>query len=91
MAPHADTPDEARRGERPAPSQSATPMQRMGLAVLSLMALVFLVNIMSALASAFGAIGSAIGLAGICLVIVGINVAFNFDLLLPRERRRGSA
>ncbi|HEX8728266.1 MAG TPA: hypothetical protein VF739_06575 [Ktedonobacterales bacterium] len=55
------------------------------------MALVFLVNIMSALASAFGAIGSAIGLAGICLVIVGINVAFNFDLLLPRERRRGSA
>ena len=66
-------------------------MQRMGLAVLSLMALVFLVNIMSALASAFGPTGSAIGLAAICLVIVGINFAFNLDLLAPREKRRGSA
>jgi hypothetical protein len=91
MSPHADTPDEAGRGERPGPTQSATPMQRMGLAVLSLMALAFLVNVMSALASAFGAIGSVIELAAICLVIVGINVAFNLDLLVPREKRRGSA
>lgn len=84
MSSHADMPETV-RDERPTPSQrtrqSATPMQRMGLAVLSLVALVFLANIMAALASSFGPIGSAIGFAAICLVLVGVNVAFNFDLL----------
>lgn len=60
-------------------------MQRMGLAVLSLFFLVFLVNIMAALAPAFGPIGSAIGLAAICLVILGINVVFNLDLMRPHR------
>lgn len=63
----------------------ATPMQRMGIAALSLFFLVFLVNIMAALAPSFGELGSAIGFAAICLVILGINIAFNLDLLRSRR------
>ncbi len=59
----------------------ATPNQRMGLAVFSLICLVFLLNIVAALAHDFGSAGTAAALAAVCLIVLGVNVAFNFDLL----------
>lgn len=83
MTPHTDLPHTTSSGEPPA--LHATPMQRMGVVALSLFFLIFLVNIMAALAPTFGALGSAIGLAAVCLLILGINVAFNLDLLRSRR------
>lgn len=59
--------------------------QRLGLAVISLVFLVFLVNIMAALSSSFGPTGSTIGFAAGCLTVLGINVAFNLDVLGRRQ------
>ncbi|HEX8982045.1 MAG TPA: hypothetical protein VF792_04700 [Ktedonobacterales bacterium] len=83
MTPHTDLPHTPSTGEPPV--THATPMQRMGVVALSLFFLIFLVNIMSALAPAFGALGSAIVIAAICLLILGVNVAFNLDLLRSRR------
>ncbi len=83
MTPHTDLPHTPVTDERPTPH--ATPMQRMGVIVLSLFFLIFLVNIMSALAPSFGALGSAIVIAAICVLILGVNVAFNLDLLRSRR------
>ncbi len=59
----------------------ATPYQRIGMAVLSLISLVFLLNIVAALTHDLGPAATAVGLAAVCLVVLGVNVAFNFDLL----------
>ncbi len=59
--------------------------QRMGLAVISLAFLVFMINIMASLSSSFGPIGSAIGLAAVCLTVLGINIAFNMDVFRSRQ------
>ena len=58
---------------------------RMGLAVISMAFLIFLVNIIAYLSASFGQVGSAIVIAAVCLTILGINVAFNLDLLRPRS------
>ncbi|HEX8733492.1 MAG TPA: hypothetical protein VF725_15690 [Ktedonobacterales bacterium] len=83
MTPHTDLPHPTSTGAPQA--LHATPMQRMGVIALSLFFLIFLVNIMAALAPTFGALGSAIGLAAVCALILGINIAFNFDLLRSRR------
>ncbi len=83
MTPHTDLPHTPVADEPP--TSHATPMQRMGVVVLSLFFLIFLVNIMAALAPSFGALGSAIVIAAICVLILGLNVAFNFDLLRSRR------
>ncbi len=57
----------------------------MGLAVISLAFLVLLVNIMAYLAKSFGPTGTAIGLVAVCLVVLGINVAFNLDVFRARH------
>lgn len=58
---------------------------RMGLAVISMAFLIFLINIVAYLSAAFGQVGSAIVIAAVCLTILGINVAFNLDLLRSRS------
>lgn len=69
---------------RPAPA-GASVNQRLGLAVISLVFLVFLANIMAALSSSFGPTGSKIGFAAGCLAVLGINVVFNLDAVRPRR------
>jgi hypothetical protein len=59
--------------------------QRLGLAIISLVFLVFMANIMATLSSSFGATGSAIGLAAVCLTVLGINIVFNLDALRARH------
>lgn len=59
----------------------ATTNQRIGLAVLSLMGLVFLLNIVAALARDLGPAATTAGIVAVCLVVLGMNIAFNFDLL----------
>lgn len=57
---------------------------RMGLAVISMVFLIFLVNIVAYLSASFGQVGGAIVIAAVSLTILGVNVAFNLDLLRPR-------
>lgn len=71
-------------GSSPVPS-GPTVNQRMGLVIISLAFLVFLVNIMASLSSAFGPVGSAIGLAAVCLTVLGLNIAFNLDVFRSRQ------
>ena len=59
--------------------------QRLGLAVISLVFLVFLGNIMAAFSSSFGPIGSTIGFVAGCLTVLGINVVFNLDVFGHRR------
>jgi hypothetical protein len=59
--------------------------QRLGLAVISLVFLVFLANIMAALSSSFGSTGSTIGFAAGCLAVLGINVVFNLEAVRSRQ------
>lgn len=75
-------------GEAPGsvePRARASAGYRMGLAVISIAFLIFLINIVANLSGAFGQIGSAIVIAAVCLTILGVNVAFNLDLLRPRQ------
>ncbi len=67
------------------PRRGASTANRMGLAVISIVSLIFLINIVAYLSGAFGQIGGAIVVAAACLTILGINVAFNFDLIRPRS------
>ncbi len=81
MNPQTDT------GEAPRSAESrarASAGYRMGLAVISIAFLIFLINIVANLSAAFGQIGSAIVIAAVCLTILGVNVAFNLDLLRSR-------
>lgn len=52
--------------------------------MISLAFMVALVNIVAYLSASFGQMGSAIVFAAVCLTIIGVNVAFNFDLLRRR-------
>ena len=67
-----------------APHARASAGYRMGLAVVSMVFLIFLINIVANLSAAFGQIGGAIVVAAVCLAILGVNVAFNLDLLRSR-------
>ncbi len=66
------------------PRARASAGYRMGLAVISIAFLIVLVNIVANLSAAFGQTGSAIVIAAVCLTILGVNVAFNLDLLRSR-------
>jgi hypothetical protein len=88
MDPRTDV-SEARSSAEPprsgaSPRAGASAGYRMGLAVLSMVFLIFLINIVAYLSAAFGQIGGAIVIAAVCLTIVGVNVAFNLDLLRSR-------
>lgn len=71
--------------ERPqsatSPRARASAASRIGLAVISMAFLIFLINIVAYLSDAFGQIGSAMVITAVCLTILGVNVAFNLDLL----------
>lgn len=89
MDPQTDI-NEAQRNAKPprtvaAPRSRASTASRMGLAVISMAFLIVLVNIVAYLNDAFGQIGSAIVIAAMCLTILGVNVAFNLDLLRHRS------
>ncbi len=78
-------PRHAGRPQPPSPSRGRANMtSRMGLAIISMAFIFFLVNIVAYLSDAFGQIGAAIVVAAVCLTILGVNVAFNFDPLRPR-------
>ncbi|HEU0025953.1 MAG TPA: hypothetical protein VFQ25_02460 [Ktedonobacterales bacterium] len=85
MDPQTDV-GEAPRSAEPSRSGASPRMRasvgyRMGLAVISIVFLIVLINIVAYLSDAFGQIGSAIVVAAVCLTILGVNVAFNLDLL----------
>jgi hypothetical protein len=86
--PRIELSDAPRSGEPPrsgaSPRAGASAGYRMGLAVISLAFLIFLINIVAYLSATFGQIGSAIVVAAVCLTVLGVNVAFNLDLLRSR-------
>lgn len=79
-----------RSQQRSLPESASAPSgpsvnQRLGLAVISFVFLVFLVNIMAALSPSFGPTGSTIGFVAGCLTVLGINVVFNLEVLGRRH------
>lgn len=83
--PRNEAPRQAGQPQSAAPSHiEPRAGYRMGLAMISLAFMVALVNIVAYLSASFGQMGSAIVFAAVCLTIIGVNVAFNFDLLRRR-------